>query len=125
MDYDLFIKLSLLRSKFFRLSKFISVARIHPEAKTSSGSYLRLFEYLKIFSHHHIENLQYFSITPYLVYGVEYFIKMLESRKFSGRMLKILHNFFWKIAKPIEIEKINFQFNKDKKIILKLLQRYE
>lgn len=125
MDYDLFIRLSLLKCRFFRLNEFISVARIYPEAKSSSGSFLRLFEYLRMFSHYHINNLYYFSFIPYLVYSVEYLIKTLESKRFNEKILRILHKVFWKIAKPTEIESISLRFNKDKKHILKILRTYE
>jgi glycosyltransferase involved in cell wall biosynthesis len=110
MDYNLFINLDISGCSFLRYNSFISVARIHGEAKTSSGSFWRFVEYLKIFIRAHLRAPHYFSFRPYNVYFLEYVIKNLESRKKGAKILPTLHSFFWKLAKPDEQVSINQRF---------------
>lgn len=104
MDYDLFMRLESKGKQFLRTSHFLAIIRIHPEAKTSSGSVRRLFELWSIIAKSHVRQLRYVSLRPYLVYFVEYVIKALESgdggflhSRCKG-VLPLLHSFFWRLA---------------------------
>lgn len=118
MDYDLFMRLESADKIFLRSKYFVAIIRIHKEAKTSSGSVKRVFEYWKIIFESHCRRPAYFRIRPYLVYGVEYLIKALES---TARLqaispvpsiIRMMHKFFWLIASPREQGPITERFNK-------------
>lgn len=121
MDYDLFLRLENKGCNFSRYESFISVARIHKDAKTSSGSFRRFIEYCKIFSTSHKKNLKYFSLFPYSTYLLEYVIKKMEAGKSNGvmlnKILEYLHVIFWKLARPIEGNTINKRFKQQEKAI--------
>ncbi|HPN54845.1 MAG TPA: glycosyltransferase [Candidatus Moranbacteria bacterium] len=119
MDYDLFLRLENSNLEFKRFSDFVSVARIHDEAKTSSGNFLRFIEHAKIFARIHRKKINNFRPTPYAVYFIEYIIKKMEAEKSKSFFLKILHGLFWKMAKPTEKDKITEMFNKQKNEIEK------
>jgi glycosyltransferase involved in cell wall biosynthesis len=126
MDYDLFMRLESSGSNFHRFKYFVSVARIHEEAKTSSGSFLRFYEYFNAFKKAHLKNPRFFSMRPYFVYFLEYIIKNVETKKVM-EFLKILHIVFWKVAKPAEKEEITKRFNQKKEEIEKnisILENY-
>ena len=125
MDYDLFLRLERLSCNFKRYEMFVAVARIHDEAKTSSGSIRRLREHYKVIRRAQSAKLSLFSLKPYTAYTVEYVIKKLES---SGREVKgigVLHRLFWKITKPTEIESIKKRFEKDRKSLQKNIDQLE
>ncbi len=110
MDYELFIRLELLGFIFRRIPEFFAIARIYNEAKTSSPSLKRLWEYYKTFFFHHSKNLKSFSITPYILYGIEYIIKLNESRNLANYLTALLHKVFWRIARPEEAADIAKRF---------------
>ncbi|MHB1348531.1 MAG: glycosyltransferase [Desulfobulbaceae bacterium] len=108
MDYDLFLRLESEGKKFHRSELFTAVIRVHPDAKTSSGSIKRLFEIWTIIYQSHRRCPKYFRMRPYLIYAIEYIIKFLEAArsptgKFPGRILSgLLHRVFWAVAAPRE-----------------------
>lgn len=128
MDYDLFIRLERVGCKFYRFKEFISVARVHDEAKTSSGSFLRFLEYFSMFFKYQLKDLTSFSLRPYLLYFFEYLIKLFESHKVHPRILVLMHKFFWKISYPKEMNDINKRFNKNSNSLvqeLKILESFK
>ncbi|GAK56583.1 glycosyl transferase family 2 [Candidatus Vecturithrix granuli] len=118
MDYDLFLRLESMNMRFYRAKHFVAIARLHKDAKTSSGSIKRLFEVWSILFRSHVRRPEYFRLKPYLVYLFEYVIKHLEARdlKLEGRMkmktLPLLHQYFWKLAMPEEEADIQQRFQK-------------
>ena len=108
MDYDLFLRLESKNKRFLRVDSFLAVIRVHPDAKTSSGSIRRVFELWAVLKNSHLRRPGYFSLRPYAVYGMEYLIKAIESKPrlrsfFPVRiLLRGLHNFFWRVAGPME-----------------------
>lgn len=115
MDYDLFMKLETLGKKFHRAECFVAIIRIHPEAKTSSGSIKRLWEMWSIIRESHGRKPVYFRLRPYLVYGVEYIIKALEAqsplmhRTMARKGVGLLHRFWW-LAVSAEHQEISTRF---------------
>jgi len=109
MDYDLFLRLELKKARFKRIEGFVAVARIHADAKTSSGSKKRLFEHWRILFNAHIRDIANFSIKPYMLYIIEYIIKRRESQlKLKG--ISKLHKIFWLLGCPTEKEQIVARF---------------
>ncbi len=109
MDYDLFLRLESKKALFKRMEEFVAIARIHADAKTSSGSKKRLFEHWKILFNTHIRNITYFSMRPYILYTIEYIIKYRESQsKLKG--ISKLHEIFWRLGLPTEKEQIIARF---------------
>ncbi|HPM74933.1 MAG TPA: glycosyltransferase, partial [Saccharofermentans sp.] len=113
MDYDLFLRLEARKAKFQRVFLFISVARIRPDAKTSSGSTKRLLEHWQVLLRAGLLNASSASIRPYLLYFVEYMIKRLESKQ-KYRGISKLHRLFWLIGKPAEQDQIQTRFKEQK-----------
>ncbi|MCF8057512.1 MAG: glycosyltransferase [Desulfocapsa sp.] len=117
MDYDLFMRLESKGKNFLRSKLFLAIIRVHPDAKTSSGSIRRLFELWSVIWNSHLRRPAYFRFRPYLVYGSEYLIKALESRpRFRNRylakkFLAVLHRLFWRIAGPAEQNVIQQRFH--------------
>ncbi len=118
MDYDLFIRLENIDCTFYRFKEFVSVARVHSEAKTSSGSFSRFLEHFYMFLKHQLKNLNDFSLRPFLIYFFEYLIKVFEYYKIHPRILSFMHNLFWKIAQPKEIDDINNRFNENENFLV-------
>lgn len=114
MDYDFYLRVESKGYKFYRSNVFVSLARIHPEAKTSSGSVKRLLEYFRILLSAHIRRPRYFRLTPYLVYKLEFFIKYLEAFKYNprgkARLLGYMHRFFWLVARDREGDNVKDRF---------------
>jgi len=111
MDYDLFLRLESAKVKFYRAKRFVSLARIHHEAKTSSGSVHRLIEYFNIIGRAHLRSISYIRLTPYVVYAFEFIIKFLESKGYAGTiMVKLFHKVFWKVAQANEQDDITCRF---------------
>lgn len=108
MDYDLFLRLETAQKKFLRIRAFLAVIRVHPEAKTSSGSIHRMFELWSILWQSHRRRPAFFRLRPYFVYGVEYIIKCLEQGatpdlfRLRRVILLVLHRFFWLAAGAAE-----------------------
>lgn len=108
MDYDLFLRLESAGRSFYRSSSFLAVIRVHPDAKTSSGSYKRPLELWSILWQSHCRRPAYFRLRPYFVYGVEFVIKFLEAGRAAGKrfppqpVVAILHKFFWLAARSRE-----------------------
>lgn len=108
MDYDLFLRLETVQKKFLRIKEFLAVIRVHPEAKTSSGSVHRLAELWSILWQSHRRKPAFFRLRPYFVYGVEYIIKSFEQAgtadlSLPGRVILLgLHRFFWLAARAVE-----------------------
>ncbi len=119
MDYDLFMRLESGGKKFLRVKQFFAIIRVHPDAKTSSGSIKRVFELWSILKNSHLRRPAYFRLRPYFVYGVEYIIKALEAKGHSKSTLRarvvlpLLHKFFWKVACPREQNDIQTRFQKE------------
>jgi glycosyltransferase involved in cell wall biosynthesis len=115
MDYDLFLRLESRKRKFYRSKLFVAAARIHKDAKTSSGSIKRLMEIWSILIRSHLRKVRYFRLKPYYVYLFEYIIKNIESRDSkSGYMLKFLpnlHRIFWMVSAPNEKDDIERRFH--------------
>lgn len=128
MDYDLLLRLEAQGRRFLRCRKFVALARIHPEAKTSSGSMRRLLELWHVLAKAHFRRPEYTRFRPYLIYGLEYLIKNLESRawppKTNQRVLSLMHRLFWQIAVPMEIRDIRFRFDKALSEISPNFQKY-
>lgn len=116
MDYDFFLRLESSGKKFYRAELFVAIIRVHPEAKTSSGSIRRLFEIWSIVLQSHRRRPGNFRFRPYLVYGIEFIIKYLgAARAATGNspkrlVLALLHKLFWVIAMPTEKRKILERF---------------
>jgi glycosyltransferase involved in cell wall biosynthesis len=114
MDYDLFMRLESMKMQFHRAKHFVAVARLHREAKTSSGSVKRLFEVLSIIFRSHLRHPGYFRPRSYMVYLFEYIIKKLETIELRSRylnnLLARLHKFFWVMAVPKEEVDIQNRF---------------
>lgn len=114
MDYDLFMRLESREMRFHRSKHFVAIARIHKEAKTSSGSVKRLFEVWSIIFESHLRRPGYFRINPYVLYLVEYVIKSIEAIELKSRcmnkLLAGLHKFFWVLAVPKEEVDIQNRF---------------
>ena len=114
MDYDLFMRLESRGMRFHRSKYFVAVARIHKEAKTSSGSVKRLLEVWSIIFRSHLRHPDYFRFRPYLVYLLEYVIKNIEAREFETsdmiKLLSQLHKYFWVLAVPKEEVDIQNRF---------------
>jgi len=116
MDYDLFMRLESTGKKFLRSKYFLAIIRIHPDAKTSSGSIRRVLELWSIIRKSHLRKPTYFRFRPYMVYGFEYLIKVLESwprvRKFflGKKLLAGMHRLFWRVAGPTEQQTIQQHF---------------
>ena len=125
MDYDLFVRLEEAGCFFRRLDTFVSVARIHDEAKTSSGSFRRFAEYFVLFAGGHKRNLRFFSIKPYTIYFVEYIIKNMESKKRKGLFYNALVAIFWKMVRPREKTEIIERFNSRRKGIQENIDQLE
>lgn len=106
MDYDLFLRLEGMSVAFLRLDEFVAVARIHSEAKTSSGSFRRVLEHWRMFGRAHYKNLQWVSWKPYALYGIEYIIKTLEAGDSCKSIVSSLHKAFWFLGKPKEQQAI-------------------
>lgn len=123
MDYDLFMRLELIKAKFFRVKDFVSLALIHKDAKTSSGSVKRYFEYVKVFLKINIKNPKGFSIKPYIVYFIEYLIKKIKSQNETNNILEGFNKLFWKIADPTENMEIEQRFKKQKTTIVHYLSK--
>jgi len=115
MDYDLFLRLESMNRKFYRSKQFVAAARIHKDAKTSSGSIKRLMEIWSIIFRSHLRQACYFRFKPYYVYLLEYIIKNIESRDVkSGCGLKFLlklHRIFWMVSVPEEKDDIEKRFH--------------
>ena len=111
MDYDLFMRLESRGMRFHRSKHFVAIARIHKEAKTSSGSVKRLLEVWSIIFRSHLRCPDYFRFRPYLVYLLEYVIKNIEAREFETRsvikLLGQLHKYFWVLA--VSKEEVDIQ----------------
>ncbi len=126
MDYDLFMRLESKGKKFLRIKHFFAIIRIHPDAKTSSGSIRRVFELWSIIKNSHLRKPVYFRFRPYFVYGVEYIIKALEAKGHSKSslwrrvVLPLLHKFFWKVACPREQNDIQVRFQEESPSISQL-----
>lgn len=124
MDYDLFMRLEAEQKIFLRANHFVAVIRIHKEAKTSSGSVKRVLELWKVIYESHKRRPDFFRVRPYVVYGVEYIIKSLESLdRIKGifplaQFIKIMHKIFWRIALPSEQAQIAERFGKLRAAIL-------
>ncbi len=118
MDYDLFMRLESNNALFHRSKRFVAVARIHKEAKTSSGSIKRLFEIWSIILRSHFRQPAYFRLRPYMVYLLEYIIKNIEARDIKTRemtrLLGRLHTIFWVLAMPKEQQDIEERFNRSR-----------
>ncbi len=120
MDYDLFMRLDGLGKKFLRVKIFLAVILVHPEAKTSSGSIKRLLELWSVLRKNHRAQPSFFRFRPYIVYGSEYIIKVLESGRsrwayFLLRpFLWLLHRLFWVLAGPLEQQEIQERFRQEK-----------
>jgi len=116
MDYNLFMRLESKNVLFHRSKRFVAVARIHKEAKTSSGSIKRLFEIWSIILRSHFRQPVYFRLRPYMVYLLEYIIKNIEARDIKtremARLLGRLHTIFWVLAMPKEQRDIEERFNR-------------
>lgn len=116
MDYDLFLRLESKGKKFLRSKHFLAIIRVHPDAKTSSGSVKRVLELWSIIAQSHLRRPTFFRLRPYLVYGVEYVIKALESKpgvrgRYVGKkLLGGLHKVFWVVAAPREQKAIQQAF---------------
>jgi glycosyltransferase involved in cell wall biosynthesis len=116
MDYDLFLRLETAQKKFLRIREFLAVIRVHPEAKTSSGSIYRMFELWSILWQSHKRKPVVFRLRPYFVYGVEYIIKSLEQAnavdlsRLRRVVLFVLHRFFWLAAGAVERQDIQQRF---------------
>ena len=116
MDYDLFLRLETVQKNFLRIREFLAVIRVHPEAKTSSGSIHRMFELWSILWQSHRRRPVLFRLRPYFVYGVEYIIKSLEQASPAGLsrlrrvLLLVLHRFFWLAAGAVEQRDIQQRF---------------
>ena len=114
MDYDLFMRLESREMRFHRSKHFVAIARIHKEAKTSSGSVKRLLEAWSIIFRSHLRHPCYFRFRPYMVYLLEYVIKNIEAREFETRsvikLLGQLHKYFWALAVPKEEVDIQNRF---------------
>ncbi len=117
MDYDLFLRMESVGKRFKRMEAYIALIRIHPKAKTSSGSFKRFCEITSILWQSHKRTPNYFRLRPYLTYFCEYLAKALESKEnllpnFVIRNLKIfVHGLFWMIARPKEAKNIMNRFN--------------
>jgi glycosyltransferase involved in cell wall biosynthesis len=113
MDYDLFMRMEAGGARFFRVERFVAVARIHPDAKSSSGSLGRLKEYRKILRRAHKDGLLAKSYQPYLLYFLEYLIRNAEARdsRFARACLPIMHKVFWRLADPREEQAITSRFH--------------
>lgn len=116
MDYDLFLRLESAGRRFYRSSSFLAVIRVHPDAKTSSGSHKRLLELWSILWQSHCRRPAYFRLRPYFVYGVEFVIKFCEARRAAGKKfpppptVALLHKFFWLAARSREKALIRQRF---------------
>lgn len=116
MDYDLFLRLESADRNFYRSSSFLAVIRVHPDAKTSSGSHKRLLELWSILWQSHCRRPAYFRLRPYFVYGVEFVIKFLEAGRAAGKRfppraaLALLHRLFWLAAQSREKAMIRQRF---------------
>jgi len=116
MDYDLFLRLESAGRSFFRASSFLAVIRMHPDAKTSSGSPNRVLELWSILWQSHCRRPAYFRLRPYFVYGVEFVIKFVEARRAAGNRfppqaaVALLHKFFWLTARARENVSIRHRF---------------
>lgn len=116
MDYDLFLRLESAGRNFYRSSSFLAVIRVHPDAKTSSGSSQRVLELWSILWKSHCRRPAYFRPRPYLVYGVEFVIKFLEAGRAAGKrfppqaVLALLHRLFWLAARAREKTLIRQRF---------------
>ncbi|MCK4715491.1 MAG: glycosyltransferase [Candidatus Marinimicrobia bacterium] len=114
MDYDLFMRLESMNVRFYRAKLFVAIARIHRDAKTSSGSVKRLFEIWSIIFKSHLRRPYYFRFRPYTVYFLEYVIKNIEERELKSGNINILlgrlHKLFWALAVPEEEVDIQKRF---------------
>ncbi len=116
MDYDLFLRMESAGTQFLRVEDFLAAIRIHPDAKTSSGSMRRMLELWGILWQSHKRKPVYFRIRPYIVYCLEYIIKYCESCRNKGwifpprLLLSLLHRIFWIIAVPGERKQIEKRF---------------
>jgi glycosyltransferase involved in cell wall biosynthesis len=115
MDYDLFMRLEAQNARFHRSKHFVAIARIHREAKTSSGSIKRLVEIWSIILKSHLRRPGYFRVRPYMIYFLEYIIKNIEAREIKSKemtkLLERLHGLFWVLAKPKEQIDIQERFH--------------
>ena len=114
MDYDLFLRLEGMGVAFLRLNEFVAVARIHSEAKTSSGSFRRVLEHWRMFGRAHGRNLQWVSWKPYALYGIEYIIKTLEAGNSCRGIVPSLHKAFWLLGRPQEQQAIQSRLQQQK-----------
>lgn len=131
MDYDLFLRLESAGRRFCRVRSFAALARLHPEAKTSSGSIKRLAELWRVLWAAHRRRPRFFRPQPYLLYFLEYLIKRLEAGPpgpprpegpksprsprspeplVRRRLLPGLHGLFWLVARPGEEADIRHRF---------------
>lgn len=115
MDYDLFLRLESANRRFHRVRAFVALARLHPEAKTSSGSIRRLGELWRVLGAAHRRRPGFFRPQPYLLYFLEYLIKRLEAgpnrpNAVLRRTLSGLHGLFWLLARPSEEADIRRRF---------------
>lgn len=117
MDYDLFLRMEALHKRFLRIKTFLAIIRVHPDAKTSSGSIRRLFELWLIVWESHKRSPAFFRFRPYFVYGFEYCIKSMEQTN-GGKQswpkrvsLLFLHRFFWLAARAHERRDILQRFH--------------
>ena len=105
MDYDLFLRMESAGAKFRRVPQVLGLLAVHDAAKSSSPSIRRLGEVWSILRAAHRRHPSWFRLRPYLVYGIEYIIKNLESNRWGGR-LRVLarpwHFLFWLVAHPLE-----------------------
>lgn len=115
MDYDLFLRLESMKRNFYRSKQFVAAARIHKDAKTSSGSIKRLLEIWSIIFRSHLRQVWYLRLKPYYVYLIEYIIKNIESRDITSKywlaLLYKLHRIFWLASVPKEKDEIEKRFH--------------
>lgn len=113
MDYDLFLRMEVGQCRFFRIREFIAIARIYQEAKTSSGSFRRFMEYVRILANAHRLNMRNFSPSVYILYFLEFLVKKLESSPFvphHSKIVRLMHGAFWLFARPGEAADIQARF---------------
>lgn len=114
MDYDLFMRLDSAGAHFHRTESFVASILVHPDAKTSTGSYKRPFEIFRVLWKNQILNAEGKAIKPYFVYGFEFIIKFIESKPWAHTgmrwLIPILHNMFWKLIQPKEEGAIKERF---------------
>ncbi|GAB6060704.1 glycosyltransferase [Desulfonatronum parangueonense] len=115
MDYDLFLRLEAQGRKFRRARTFVALARLHADAKTSSGSVRRLLELWRVLWAAHRRRPRFFRPRPYVLYFWEYLIKSMEAgagpvSPLKARIMPAMHAIFWFLARPREEAEIRARF---------------